>query len=302
VRCSASLGEGRFGLSREEAKRLAAELLAQRAAARGEAPTARITQAAAEAPEQRPTQRHAVALDKPVAGLIRQVAFMATAGLVVTLGGAASAHAGTMAPPGVETSTEAPAAEDGEVVVKKKRRKKKVMPSADGDDGATTTTAAADAKPVEAKKVKPAEPPADTAAVKAEQPSEDAKAEETKKVRACAPPARAALDAAAGAHAAGRTFEPGGVERQAKKEKYEMSYTELWEAVGNKKVKRVEYCRDRSALVATLNEDAGHGLSHRVMMPFDPDLFDFLIDNNVEVHRPLPCHCDSRACGGEMAH
>jgi hypothetical protein len=77
------------------------------------------------------------------------------------------------------------------------------------------------------------------------------------------------------------------VERQAKNEKYEMSYTELWEAVGNKKVKRVEYCRDRSALVATLHEDAGHGLSHRVMMPFDPELFDYLIDNNVEVKSPF---------------
>jgi hypothetical protein len=180
VRCGASLGEGHQRLSREEAKRLAAELLAQRAAARGEVPTARITQAAVEA-EERPTQRHAVALDKPVPGLIRQVAFMATAGLVVTLGGAASVHAGTMAPPGVETSTEAPAAEADEVVVKKKRRKKKVVPSADGVDGATTVVAA-DAEPVKAKKVKPVESPADKAAVNAEQPSEDAKAEEPKKV------------------------------------------------------------------------------------------------------------------------
>lgn len=193
MRCGASLGEGHQGLSREEAKRLAAELLARRAAARGEAPSARIRQAAAavKAAEERPIQRHAVALDKPVPRLIRQVAFMATAGLVVTLGGAASVHAGTIAPPGVETSTEAPASEGGEVVVKKKRRKKKVTPSADGVDGATTAVAA-EAEPVNAKKVKPAEPPVDTAAVKAEKPSEGAKAEEPKKVRAYAPAARAA--------------------------------------------------------------------------------------------------------------
>ena len=91
---------------------------ARRAAARGEAPSARIRQAAAavKAAEERPIQRHAVALDKPVPRLILQVAFIATAGLVVTLGGAASVHAGTIAPPGVETSTEAPASEGGEVV------------------------------------------------------------------------------------------------------------------------------------------------------------------------------------------
>jgi hypothetical protein len=75
---------------------------------------------------------------------------MAAVGMVVALGGVATAHAGTVAPP--ETSTEAPAAEGGDVV-KKKRRKKKVVAPTDGVEAITTAPVVADAEPVKPNKV-----------------------------------------------------------------------------------------------------------------------------------------------------
>jgi len=62
-----------------------------------------------------------------------------------------------------------------------------------------------------------------------------------------------------------------------------LSYTEFWEMVGMDNVKKVEYCRDRMAVVATLRKVHDGKLVHRVMLPFDPDLFEYLLLNKVEV-------------------
>ncbi|KAK3256446.1 ATP-dependent zinc metalloprotease FTSH 1, chloroplastic [Cymbomonas tetramitiformis] len=83
-------------------------------------------------------------------------------------------------------------------------------------------------------------------------------------------------------------------EAEAKKAKKEdMSYTEFFEAVGNKKVKRVEYERNRSSVKATFKD----GSVRKVMLPFDPDLFDHLVDNKVEVAVMTPTVWDMVSTG-----
>jgi len=54
----------------------------------------------------------------------------------------------------------------------------------------------------------------------------------------------------------------------------------FWEMVGKGQVSKVEYCRDRTAVMVTEKKS---GKTHRVMLPFDPDLFEHLVSSGVEV-------------------
>eukprot|EP00242_Pyramimonas_sp_CCMP2087_P000821 CAMPEP_0198233314 /NCGR_PEP_ID=MMETSP1445-20131203/116175_1 /TAXON_ID=36898 /ORGANISM="Pyramimonas sp., Strain CCMP2087" /LENGTH=890 /DNA_ID=CAMNT_0043914005 /DNA_START=198 /DNA_END=2870 /DNA_ORIENTATION=+ len=75
----------------------------------------------------------------------------------------------------------------------------------------------------------------------------------------------------------------------------DLSYTKFWDMVEANQISEVLYTKDRDAVLAT--EKASPHEVHRVMLPFDPDLFDHMLAHGVEVDVLAPSTFDLATAG-----
>lgn len=67
----------------------------------------------------------------------------------------------------------------------------------------------------------------------------------------------------------------------------EMTYTQFWNLVTEGRIERVQYTMDRRSVLVTTKENAPGGVrTEKVGLPFDPDLFDHLVEHGVYIESP----------------
>ena len=67
----------------------------------------------------------------------------------------------------------------------------------------------------------------------------------------------------------------------------DMTYTQFWNLVTEGRVEKVRYTMDRRSVIVTTKENAPGGVrTEKVGLPFDPDLFDHLVEHGVYIESP----------------
>ena len=69
----------------------------------------------------------------------------------------------------------------------------------------------------------------------------------------------------------------------------DMTYTQFWNLVGERQVEKALYSGDRRSLYVTTKATAPGGVrTEKVGLPFDPDLFDHMVEHSVYIETPTP--------------
>lgn len=69
----------------------------------------------------------------------------------------------------------------------------------------------------------------------------------------------------------------------------DMTYTQFWNLVGERQVEKASYSLDRRSIYVTTKASApGGSRTEKVGLPFDPDLFDHMVEHGVYIETPSP--------------
>jgi cell division protease FtsH len=69
----------------------------------------------------------------------------------------------------------------------------------------------------------------------------------------------------------------------------DMTYTQFWNLVGERQVEKARYTADRRSIYVTTKATApGGARTEKVGLPFDPDLFDHMVEHSVYIETPTP--------------
>lgn len=69
----------------------------------------------------------------------------------------------------------------------------------------------------------------------------------------------------------------------------DMTYTQFWNLVGERQIEKVRYTTDRRSVWVTTKATApGGARTEKVGLPYDPDLFDHMVEHGVFIETPTP--------------